>query len=401
MKYRRIIKEWIKVAWILVLLTSNLTIFAQTNLKELEDQRLRLEQEIKVLNGQLKQTQENKATVLDQYLTLDKQVKQRQRLLNMLERQVAYIDDNIVRTNEVVTALEVDLKTLEEEYANMLQAAYRQQLTNSRWFFILSSENFNQASQRWRYLKQYDDYRQKQVRLILETQTMLESKVTQLEKDKVEKELLYKKEREQRTKIYSELNAKNELLGRLKTNESQLINSLEAQEQRNQQLSAAINNTINREMARRKRNTSTSGPTTAASTTTKLGFQGMRGSLPWPVATGKIIQTFGKHPHPQYENVETINNGIDIETTPNAEVKAVYPGRVAVKQFIPGFDNVILVSHGNYYTAYSNLEITQVSKGQTIAQGQVVGRLGGRKNKLHFEIWKEKQRLDPELWIRK
>jgi murein hydrolase activator len=67
-------------------------------------------------------------------------------------------------------------------------------------------------------------------------------------------------------------------------------------------------------------------------------------------------------------------------------------------QFIPGYQNMVIVQHGAYYTVYSNLESLSVSKGDEVAAGQAIGKLGS--DDLHFEVWREKQRLNPAGWLR-
>ncbi|MEM9849713.1 MAG: peptidoglycan DD-metalloendopeptidase family protein [Bacteroidota bacterium] len=374
---------------------------AQTpTLESLEYKRERLLREIEATNSELEQTQANKANTFQQYLALKKRIRKRQELLNTLRAEVTYIDKSIDRNGFVITSLNDDMERLKEDYARMLRTAYRQKMNNSRWIFLLSSNNLNNAVQRWRYLKQYDDYRKKQAALILETKSVLELKVQQLEQQKAEKQDLISSTDRQRNLLGRELTQKNDLLGKLKASEAKLANNLEDQQRQKSQLDNAIAAAIAAEAEKNKNNI-------AAEDKSKIireanEFKAMFGDLPWPVANGKIIKAFGRHQHPAYENVVTENNGIDIAAGPSASVQAVYPGRVVGKQFIPGNQNMVILAHGNYYTVYSNLASVHASiqKGVEVKSGQNIGRLSKRDSELHFEIWKEKQRLNPEQWIR-
>ncbi|NJL76202.1 MAG: hypothetical protein HC892_15470 [Saprospiraceae bacterium] len=122
----------------------------------------------------------------------------------------------------------------------MMRLAYRQQLNNSDWLFLFSSENLNNVVQRWRYLKQYDDYRRKQVQLIVDTQASLQSKIAQLNERKIEKEELLIAAQEQKNLLGGELKEKNNLLGMLKSSEVRLARELDTQQQRREQLDKAI-----------------------------------------------------------------------------------------------------------------------------------------------------------------
>ncbi|MEM6698597.1 MAG: peptidoglycan DD-metalloendopeptidase family protein [Bacteroidota bacterium] len=371
--------------------------FAQT-LKELEYKRKRLLSEIEATNSQLKQTKENKANALQQYLQVKRKIRKRKELIATLQQEVDFIDKSISRNTIVTESLNSDLERLRSEYAGMLRTAYRQRINNSRWIFLLSSNSVNNAVQRWRYLKQYDDYRKKQAGLIIETKKTLEIKIEQLETKKQEKETLISSTNRQSGLLDRELGEKNKLLSQIKSSEAALLLNLEAQQQQRDELDKARERII---LAETKRNRVASGTEDKSKIVEMAGqFKAMRGRLAWPVANGKIVKGFGKHEHPEYENVFTENNGINIKAPSKAIVQAVYNGKVVGKQFIPGNQNMIIISHGIYYTVYSNIANVSVSRGDEVQAGQTIGRLGSQNSELHFEIWKEKQRLNPEQWIR-
>lgn len=134
-------------------------------------------------------------------------------------------------------------------------------------------------------------------------------------------------------------------------------------------------------------------------------FTNNKGRLPWPVASGFISGKYGKQPHPVYASVITENNGIDITTANNAAVLAVSGGTVLRVMNIDGY--VVMVSHGEYFTIYSNLSSANVQVGQKIDFKQTVGRAGINSEgvpMVNFQIWKvggnnSTQTLNPEEWI--
>src|SRR5690554_558070 len=144
---------------------------------------------------------------------------------------------------------------------------------------------------------------------------------------------------------------------------------------------------------------------TAEVQTISDNFTNNKGRLPWPVASGFISGKYGKHPHPVYATVITENNGIDITTANNAAVLAVSGGTVLRVMNIDGY--VVMVSHGEYFTIYSNLSSANVQVGQKIDFKQTVGRAGINSEgvpMVNFQIWKvggnnSTQTLNPEEWI--
>ncbi|MEO6036921.1 MAG: M23 family metallopeptidase, partial [Saprospiraceae bacterium] len=134
-------------------------------------------------------------------------------------------------------------------------------------------------------------------------------------------------------------------------------------------------------------------------------FQQKRGQLPWPVESGFIARGYGVQKHPTLKNIEITNNGVDIRTEESAIVYAVFAGRVAGVQFIPGHDYTIIIQHGTYYTVYANLSETSINKDDQVRMRQPIGRVSNNAitgtTELHFELWFQKERLNPAQWIRK
>jgi septal ring factor EnvC (AmiA/AmiB activator) len=129
-------------------------------------------------------------------------------------------------------------------------------------------------------------------------------------------------------------------------------------------------------------------------------FLGSRGSLPWPVTNGMIIEDFGNHTIGR--NVTTENNGVDIKTAPGSAVRAVFSGEVAAVQNISG-SYAVLIRHGEYFTVYSNLKSVNVSRGQKVTLKQNIGAvitdpIDGT-TEVHFEVRKGATPMNPAGWL--
>ena len=95
------------------------------------------------------------------------------------------------------------------------------------------------------------------------------------------------------------------------------------------------------------------------------------------------------------------NNGIDIQTSPNASVKAVFEGVVLDISQIPGLNNVVAVQHGDYYTVYANLETVNVRINQEVSASQTLGKAAFKDGspEINFQIWHNFDKLNPEPWL--
>ncbi len=382
--------------------------------RDLESKRKKLFKNIKVTSKLLKTTTKNKAATLDRYIALQEQIQSREELLLTLEQEIQISEESIVRTDNVIESLRDDIAQLQYDYSIMARHAFRMKKNSNILYFIFSAGNFNEMIKRWRYLKRYDQYRKKQARLIISTQQSLESKITSLERKKDDKLVLIEKEETQKGLLEKELNTKEKLLSDLKRDEKRLKKELTKQKKAHTRLNNAIEDIIRVEIAERRRKerdaklaTSSLGKNSSTKVWANLSsnFKKNKGRLPWPVESGIITRKFGKQEHPTLKKVIIDNNGIDIQTQKSQEVRAVFGGKVKGTQFIPGYDYTIIIQHGDYYTVYSNLKEIYVKRGDVVKLKQSIGivRTNPKTNKseVHFEVWKEKKRLNPIYWVGK
>ncbi len=135
-------------------------------------------------------------------------------------------------------------------------------------------------------------------------------------------------------------------------------------------------------------------------------FASMRGNLPKPAGGSfRVTSRYGRQSFPDLPDVTFDNTGIDAEVSSGASALAVYPGRVSKMVRLDGYGTVIIVNHGNYYTVYGNLAAPAVRIGDMVKAGQALGTIAADEDdpshgSIHFEVWKNKERMNPLDWIR-
>ena len=415
----------IGVALVVSLLFFPLSAFSQSK-KELEARRKKLLRDIEVTGGLLKKTTKTKEATYDRYVALQNQIERREKLIRNIEDEVVAAEKGIERNTVVITALNRDVQKMQAEYGRTVRSAFRRKMVSNPLLYILSAESLNQAFRRWLFLRKYDEFRRKQADAIADTRDMLAKKLTSLEDTRRDKESLLISLRGQKTLLTVEMADKNNLLQTLAQDETRLKSDLQRKQSAHEALNRAIEKVIQDEVSKRvaeSRRTRPAQPAeprkNTADTPSKnsessaavavdnvsLSFKSKRGQLPWPVDDGFISRTYGRQKHPTLKNIEITNNGVDIRTEESAIVRAVYEGRVAGVQFIPGHDYTVIIQHGDYYTVYSNLGETTIGKNDQVRARQVIGRVSNNAitgtSELHFEIWNQKERMNPAGWIRK
>lgn len=135
-------------------------------------------------------------------------------------------------------------------------------------------------------------------------------------------------------------------------------------------------------------------------------FESNKGRLLFPVAGNyNVVGTFGRSRHANLAKVEIENSGIDIETSPGANARAVFDGTVSSIFFMDGYHNIVMVRHGEYLTVYTNLDRLSVKKGDKVKAGQTLGHIftdtsDENRTVLHFEVRKERAKLNPLNWVK-
>ena len=380
---------------------------------DLQARREALTRRIRTTSQLLANSGRDKGTALDQLVGLQKQIVQREELMGLLELQIAHADSSLSRTAGVVLSMERDMTALRDEYGAMLRAALRQQLLDDRLSFVLSAESMSQAFQRIRYLRRYDEYRRRQLELIDATQNSLRRKLSKLDDVKAEKEELLADELTQQQLLESELADKNELLKALQGDEARLRKQLFAQQGQKRDLDSRIDEVIaaaaEKSAAREAEKASASAKTGATSSSDYAAelsddFAKNRGKLPWPVVEGFVSKPYGRRRHPTLKKVEVNNNGVDIRTEPGVVVRAVFEGEVVGLQQVPGYNTMVILQHGNYYTVYSKLVNVRVKPGARVGTADVIGEVAAGTSEgaseLHFEVWRGRATQNPTRWVR-
>ena len=132
-------------------------------------------------------------------------------------------------------------------------------------------------------------------------------------------------------------------------------------------------------------------------------FYANKGKLPWPVEEGVVIQNFGTQIHPVVRTTKIKSNGITIATTQTADARAIFKGIVMTVLSYKGSNPTVLVQHGNYITAYTNLESVYVKRGQSLSPKEKIGKVftnpNTGKTELKFSIFQSSTPLNPKGWI--
>jgi murein hydrolase activator len=385
--------------------------FAQTK-KELEKKRAALDKQIKTTTALIEQARKEQRVTQEQLQLLESQINAREQLINTMNGELRKVDQRIAEDVELVASLKQDMVKLKEEYARMLQFAYRNRSAYDRMSYLFAANSFQQAYRRSRYLAQIAEQRKRQAALIEETRSTIDARLAGLQVQREEKTKLMSEQQAERQRLSSDRNGQQSALTNLKKEEGRLRDTQKKQESQRKELDAAIRKAIEAELKPKAKPGAKPGAPakldlsmTPEAKELNTDFEKNKGKLPWPVEKGVITSRFGKQPHPVLPGITIENNGIDITTEKNASIRALFRGEVSSVIVIPGAGKAVIVSHGAYRTVYSNLRDVSVAKGQKVETKQNVGTVLTDENGsvAHVELWKITAeglvKVDPGPWL--
>ncbi len=450
------------------LLLSTLSFIAIGQSKEdLQRKQQDLVREINSLNKTLGEIRKTKKQSVGQLELVKRKIRAREELIKNINKDIHVLNDDIYLSTVEISKLRRELDTLKQEYAQSLLFAYKNRSNYDYLNFIFSSASFNDAVKRITYLKSYRQYREQQVANINKTQAVIEGKIALLNNSKIQKSVALQDQGKQLTVLEVDRKEQDQVVTQLKSKENDIAKEIKNRDRQRQKMKDAIAVIIRREQkeamerariakakederlrkerearaaaaraATNNNNSVAKNNTPAAANKPpadveadepvsapvakstrvyspfesteegrreSINFESGRGTLPWPVDAGYISIHFGSYSVPG-SKIRGQSDGISISLPVGASVKAVAEGEVS-SVFDLGGEQAVLVRHGKYFTTYSHLSSVNVSRGQQVRAGTLIGRAGANEEgegEVLFMVTNEKgSPLNPEGWLRR
>ena len=413
---------------------------AQSNklIRELEGKRGALQKQIAETESILQNTKKDVGSQLNGLAALTGQIEERKRYILAINNDVETIERELVSLNRQLNSLEKDLKEKKKKYEASVQYLYKNKSIEEKLMFIFSAKNLGQTYRRMRYVREYATYQRLQGEEILKKQEQIRKKKAERQQVKAAKEGLLKERENEKAKLEAQEKEKRTLVANLQKKQKGLQSEVNKKRREANQLNARIDRLIAEEIerarkraaeearreaaARKKADTNGKGASktgTAAKpksepldafTMSKAdrelsgSFVANRGKLPMPISGPYIITSrYGQYSVEGLRNVKLDNKGIDIQGKPGAQARAIFDGKVAAVLQLNGLFNV-LIRHGNYISVYCNLSSASVKSGDTVSTKQSIGQIfsdgaDNGRTVLHFQLRREKEKLNPEPWL--
>ena len=378
---------------------------AQKDKASLTAERNKIEEQLRTTTRLIGDAKKNRQAASSQVALIDKQIELREKLVRHHQSTIRSLERSIRGTDTEIRSLEGHIVALKEEYAQMIRQAYRLQLASNPLMFVFASDDFNQASHRFKMLQSYAEERKRQATEITRAQEELTETRRELTDERASVEQALADQKKEMDALNDDREHRAQLLADLKKKERDLRNTQKAQEKERKRLNDEIKRIIEAELAVERASSKGEFALTPEGKIVSEAFEKNKNSLPWPVHRGVVTGKFGRHAHPTIPGITVESNGIDITTDPNSNVFSIFNGRVSSVFALSGAGKTVIITHGGYKTVYSNLHNVEVAKSDKVDRGEKIGEVMplSQGTSIHFEIWKvagnERSPQNPKSWL--
>ncbi len=361
----------------------SITLSAQDR-EQLEQERMQVIESIEATDDLIASSEADRQKGIATLVALRGQIDQRNTLLNNIKQSISAAEFEIEFNLATLDSLTQRVKSIKDQYAILLRSKYVRRLIGSKWITIFSTSNINKAFLRWNYYRQFDTYRESKIKEIESIQKIVAQKNKEIKKHAIENSALIQEQQQQNSELQKRIEQQNELIKELQKDktilQSQLLVIKEARESLNQAIeSRVINELSGVKIGSDRGKSNESNPVI------------VKGKIMLPITNG-YIENFSI-------SDEDKTSTISLSVAKGARVISIAPGRVVSVKDVSGFGRMIILQHGDYYSVYAKMNNVIVSVGNRVEKNTVLGSVDSTENKLHFELWKDKVRLDANKWI--
>ena len=374
----------------------------KTNNKLLKD----LESSINKLEKDINSMESSKKDLSKSVDMLNQKIIYREKQIALLSKQLKNISELINNSLSKIDKEEDELRILKTKLKKRSIHLFKTGKKDILYDIILS-DNWNQALNKYKYLEVLLEYEKKLNQNIKKNIENLKNDKKNLERDKKNQKNILKEAKQIRQKLDSDKKNKLKKIKEIESDKNLLTQNLNNKKKEISDIENIIKKLISDSKKAKEREEILARERARKNKSTSGNFAKMKGKLNWPT-NGKIITKFGKKINAELNTV-TENIGINIQTNKNAPVYSVLDGDVSVVSYLRGYGNYIVIRHGEgYFTVYANLKNIIDKEGEIIDSNTQIANVNESNNSdisnshyLHFEIWKNESKLNPELWIKK
>jgi septal ring factor EnvC (AmiA/AmiB activator) len=389
-----------KVICLLFTVSLALNVYAEKDLKKLEDEVIKrkgklsdIDQKIKKKKKEIIQVEQEELSTVNQLNVIDKKLSKSRNELYSLNRRLENLKKGVLTANDQLNQINQDIGQRKELFNKRLIAIYKYKRSGGILRVIFSSHSYPELSQRTKFISMILSSDLQVINQFLEQLSLIKAKRKTLQENQKSLKKVKSRILKKRPQIDEQKKKKTALLKKIRSEKQTYQAAVKELEKSSYELQSLIDRLKKEIVGKKKYFIPEDGE----------GFVAHKGKLLFPVS-GKIISRYGNHIDPQLNTV-IFQKGIEISTKWGEEIKAIYEGIVLYADWFRGYGNIIIIDHGdNYYSVSAHASKVFKSTGERVEAGEVIalaGDTGSLKGTcLYFELRHHGKPLNPLHWLR-
>ncbi len=405
---------------------------AEDKLDGLKAKKEKQEEYLKTLEEQINIMKARDTAIQTQINSIDEEIAELTTKLRQLKTEISIIEEDIEKTEKKIVKIETNISESSDLLAQRLRAAYMQG-EESDLKILMGADSLASFLTRLELMKRTSERDKKIIEDFRDRVIELQTKKTELEDSKNQRdvkktELDIKKEEATEKKAELKKKQKEQDAARLKLEENHReIEKLVAEidkssaayksyisklEKEKKAADAEIDRILKEYYATSNQQTTTlvGGGNANPSTTKPAGGYNTNDSWAWPIGNRWCYISSGYGYRDPSVSGWGFHGGIDLAggngALHGAPVYATRAGKVITAVTSnSGYGIYVLIDHGDGYSSlYAHMSVRYVNAGDTVAKGQMIGKVGDTGNSqgahLHFEIRYYGEKKDPMNYVK-
>lgn len=316
------------------------------------------------------------------------QLQQVDQKLGSLRREKEANEEDLKETRIRLDSLRSDISENQQDLAQnrlllkqRLRALYRMSFLKPFLGGILASESFGDLARKLKFEMILAEGNEKLLAQTLNSEEQLERRSDEWNQEQERKKRLLSVLGKQEANYSRKHKNRTIFLVRIQRQKEEQERMIEELSQRAQSLQEKVSSFLKQAKEAQK--------SQLAWVPAGTGLKIKRGKIPWPVS-GTVIQSFGKSKNARFKEVVD-NTGVQIQAPEGTPFRAVADGKVRFADWFKGYGKLVILDHGEgYYSLYAQAAELNVTEGQTVSAGQILGTVGDTGSlvgtSLYFEI---------------
>lgn len=396
--------------------------FAQSKVNEKRKQLVKLKAEIEEIKQKIDNFNKIEKKSLEDIQKFNDQTNQLRKLIKQLVDEENNKIGQIAALEISIAETEKNIKELKKNYANYIKWLYKNG-KNIDLVLLFNAQSINNTILRYKYLNKITEQKKKDLIRLSEQLIQLKELKAQLTNEKEEKSEIKRLKEQEERRLSKEIENQKRLLAELRKDKNNLLKQLTLKQQSHNKIQELINNLPDENITQNQNKQSAKidnsnkvdnskrvknyhknqEPKTDAKTSSDNITNNntiINDEFISPVR-GVIYRNFGTVFNSKL-NTTTVNYGIDIKVKENTPVQASADGKVSRIETLPGYGNIIIISHNNgIRSVYGHITNISVVEGQFVKKGQKIGIVEESLEGyiLHYEIWNKKNCINPTPYL--